>query len=1490
MALSAGQIRRLKKNTGLSREQIVALHEKGRLSRNEINELSPAGAEMLLRKKEIPNRPIARMAFGAVGLRDDDGELKDGARARAHRQLQTMHVFAGSRDQASGLPTGAVAMPPQHTPVGTTAGLHHDNSGWTALGPNKVGGRTRDIVVDPADTDVMWAASASGGVWRTDDGGKSWYPTEDLMANMAISALARNPSSDPRFGGQLFAGTGEGFIDFQDAAVRGEGIFKSADGFSWQLLDDTRGLSWVNSLAFSHDGATLLVVTNDGVLVSTDGEHERYARATLDQGDFAAIGCVACHPTDASQAVAGGRQDSTAYHSEDGGQTWRAATPPPGWADGSDLIPDSAGTAAEVQKMRRKLAESRQGQRIQLCYARKDPKIVYGMIQDRDGVTTSLDFQNRLVVRPGDVTTRIWRSRDGGASFTAPLSSANILGTQGWYANVIWAGDPTDENLVVAGGLDLYRSTDGGDSFTAITEWRMALAGTAAKPRLAPRPGVVPVHADQHAIVADPGYDGAGNKRVFFGNDGGMFATADVTAVTPTLKTAAGGWDTLNHGYAVTQYYSGAGDPASRVVIAGAQDNGTNSHTPGNVLWDRQGPWVGDGGSCAYDASNRVWYGQYPMLSIFRSTRSIDAGGAVSWQTDFLTRPSDPRRGWVNPLKLDPEHSSVVYVAGSMVWRTTNGLAHTVRWIPLNVNALARGSGWSRTNAFVYQRGTGFNVATILTLDVAAGSGGVDPGGNLSNVILAGGDCGNVWVTRDADRPAASVNPRASKPSWQAIAWDPQDRQGRFQVSGTKPNRTSACLAVAVDPANSEVYYACWGGYQAGNLWKTTDGGATWTDVSAGLPDVPVRAITFHPHGPVDDTDHTSQWLYVGTDVGVFASENAGARWSANNEGPANVAVFNFFWMGSTLVAVTHGRGLFQADLTIRDLAESLLVGDAGGRLYQIDGGDGTDRRQLQLAGGGAVTGIHVIEDTQSLKDALGNALASLVEDTAYVTDTAGYVTCVDTARLRAKWRQQAGGPLFAVPQFWIDPVDHQLLLLTATIETDGDGFLRAYDLDDPDGRLKFSVQLFDGSTAGDRIHGILIQDDWAYVTAVRGVYAARLVGVPRAVAWKNGAVTCTAPPLVAAGTVFVPAETGLLAFDTRPGDHFDPATGTQGPAWSVASSAPVRCQPVWVLGALVFGDMSGKVTGVDHKDGSRVLFAFDAAGQAIGSLAADDNRLYLAGGGTPAELRAYEVTPGAGAGAWTVDETWSGPVALAAGAHGAPAVVGDSLYLSTGDGQVHCFATADGAAKWRQPFALAAPSLHGPRAIRTQAPAGPAVPAAAPAAVGAPRPASGDLLAGLAAAADSDAHVPVSADQAEHFTPLWNDVDFLDANLEQLEAHVSRQARGEEQERELVRQVLPHFAELAHRAVEHLSDAGLEAPGTIAGQVAEDPEATASALEQRVASVADLRQLMHHLVQGTGGRRRRGAAAVRQGPPEAAPASPTGEAEAEVVEAPADP
>jgi hypothetical protein len=161
-----------------------------------------------------------------------------------------------------------------------------------------------------------------------------------------------------------------------------------------------------------------------------------------------------------------------------------------------------------------------------------------------------------------------------------------------------------------------------------------------------------------------------------------------------------------------------------------------------------------------------------------------------------------------------------------------------------------------------------------------------------------------IWVGHEGGEIFKTTEGTKSSPRWLPVGTTPGPNllpQGRF------------CTSIEIDPKDSETVYLTYGRYEKGAVWKTTDGGKTWhnigNDVPNGLPEAPVYCLTIHPDN--------SRFIYAGTGVGVFASEDGGEHWSPTNEGPTSCAVNDFFWMDRKLVAVTFGRGMFRIDLSL---------------------------------------------------------------------------------------------------------------------------------------------------------------------------------------------------------------------------------------------------------------------------------------------------------------------------------------------------------------------------------------------------------------------------------------------------------------------------------------------------------------------------------------------------------------------------------------------
>ncbi len=300
---------------------------------------------------------------------------------------------------------------------------------WIERGPANVPGRTRAIVVDPSDpTNRTWfAGSVSGGLWKTEDGGKFWIPLTDHLPNLAVSALAIG-KSDPEI---LYMGTGEGF--YNGDAVAGSGIFRSADGGrTWAQLASTAtdmNFRYVNRLAIDPaDANTVLAATNLGLFRTEDGG-DTWSRVFGRQAEpikRVPVQDLRARPDNfdiqfatlrSPRAFSSGDPPSVGVaKSTDAGRTWHMVLE----AD----HPFDFG-------------------RMELAFAPSNPDVVYVSADNKTG-------------------SHLYRSSDGGETWLAAIDQSGTLGADwlsrlGWYAQSI-AVHPFDENRVFLGSVVLWES------------------------------------------------------------------------------------------------------------------------------------------------------------------------------------------------------------------------------------------------------------------------------------------------------------------------------------------------------------------------------------------------------------------------------------------------------------------------------------------------------------------------------------------------------------------------------------------------------------------------------------------------------------------------------------------------------------------------------------------------------------------------------------------------------------------------------------------------------------------------------------------------------------------------------------------------------------------------------------------------------------------------------------------------------------------------
>lgn len=682
-----------------------------------------------------------------------------------------------------------------------------NSASWTALGPGNIGGRIRALATVPGNPQVLFAGSVGGGIWKTTDAGTSWKPVSSFGATLSVSSIVVNPQ-DPSV---MYVGTGEGF--YNGDAIRGAGVFKTTNGgSSWYQLaaaSPSASSDWlyVNRLSIHPTNPQiLLAATNGGVYRSSNGGSS-WSKVTSNRALD-----VRFDPTNPLRVVAG-RDNGYVDRSTDAGVTF------------------SAVLAAVTT-----LPAGQSWGRVEVAWARSNGRLY--------AVASSSGTQTQ--------DGRLFVSTDGGASWVA-LSTPFHLAGQGWYNNTIWV-DPTDANRILVGGLDNYRSTDGGNTFTKVSQWQCA-------PQQA--------HADNHAIVEASDFNASTVRTVYWGNDGGVYKAASVDALGTPVGCTASGWSNLNNGLAITQFYGvGATAAGAGAIYGGTQDNGSLKWTGSGTDWVTV--FGGDGGASAADPADANYlYGEYVYLRLHRSTNGAAASPSASYIYSGITDAASAEANFIAPFTLDPNNSSRLYGGAKRLWVSNNVKAAPPTWAIAKAQATDRDTSVTIDPYWTY----------ISAVAVAPGS---------PDVMYVGHNDGRVFKT---------TNATAATPSWTSLTC----------ASPAYPVFFRQVLRLLVEPGNANVVYVGHGGYSNANLWRLDSSGATTcTSIGSGLPASPVRGIARHP------TQAT--WLYAGTEVGLFASENLGTTWKAASDGPANVSVEDLTWTaGNTLVAATHGRGVFTA-------------------------------------------------------------------------------------------------------------------------------------------------------------------------------------------------------------------------------------------------------------------------------------------------------------------------------------------------------------------------------------------------------------------------------------------------------------------------------------------------------------------------------------------------------------------------------------------------
>lgn len=713
---------------------------------------------------------------------------------------------------------------------------------WEYYGPGNIGGRLRGVLVHPTNPNVLYVGSVAGGVWKSTNAGASWLPTMNDLITLNISALVMKPG-DPN---TIYAGTGEGF--FAGDALPGRGLLKTSDGgTSWRRIQFNS--PFITALAVSPANPNVVyasgrkaiplikgrpaeTVTDPGVSAifkSTDSG-ETWQDITTGKGiehdtqseydNFATDVAVSAVDANVVYATFGLRDVSGGiWKSVDGGQTWTRLTnglPNPN-------LPNQGYN------------------RIELAMAPSNSNVLYASFTytKKPGDTNNL---------PNNAMLGIWKTTNAGQSWTQmamPLTvnqlnrdngDVTALGDQGDYASAIIV-HPTDPNIVFVGGLDIYRTTDGGNSWTQVSMW---------VPPGFYNPERIPyVHADHHVFA----FDGSANPPVLYnGSDGGIARSRDLGTT----------WEILNKDLGVTQFYFLAVHPDnSKIMLGGTQDNASLIFADDDINSWSAFP-TGDGGPSHFDFNDpaTAYYSGY-YLNMYRARFDYATHQMLSKTyigfgdgSNGLTQEDSDSSAFFPPFEISPNNSNELVLGTNRLLKSTDRGDH---WTALT----------TRINSY------------ILRIAITEGN---------DNAIWFSTGNARIYKTEDGGATYANV---------------------------TATNLPKRFISdIEIDPSNRNTVYLTYSGYGTPHIFKTTNAGANWTNISSNLPDTPVNAIKVHPQNP--------NQLFLATDIGVFLSEDGGQIWQPCTNGFPTVQVMAIVLNTklNRITVATHGRGVYSAQLS----------------------------------------------------------------------------------------------------------------------------------------------------------------------------------------------------------------------------------------------------------------------------------------------------------------------------------------------------------------------------------------------------------------------------------------------------------------------------------------------------------------------------------------------------------------------------------------------
>ena len=725
---------------------------------------------------------------------------------------------------------------------------------WRTIGPYRAG-RARALAGVSGKPTVFYIGFDNGGLWRSSDYGSNWEPLFDRESTGSIGAIAVAPSN-PAI---IYVGTGAGII--RPDLATGDGMYRSNDtGRTWTHLglDNTQMIAYVDIDATNPDRLFVAALGHPygpnaerGVFRSTDGG--RTFEKVLYKDEYTSANEVRIDPANPSTVYAAlWQQQSTFYE-------YAAFGPDSTWpgAGGVYKSTDGGTTWTQLTNGLPQVLEAN------IAIAPSNSQVIYAMIAS---------------VNPagGSGPVSFYKSSDGGAHWTlrtripgatvvgdttAATADARPLGRIGGGDLPPIVVDPKNENVVYSASIVMWRTEDGGTSWSAVR--------------------------------GSPGGDDYQRIWIHPDDPNVILAVSDQGAVISSNRGAS--WSNWYTQPTAAVYHVTADNAFPYRVCSGQQDSGSicvaSRSDDGEITFHDWHPAnIQEYGIAAPDPRD-------PEVVFGSARRGVSRYDRRTGQTAQVG-PDSAARGdqfgrnvRTMPLTWSPVNPNVLYYTSNVVWKSVDR-AHT--WTRISPD-LARQTWAVPASAGRY--------ASTVTPTPRGAITALSPSPRSAAVLWAGTDDGNIQVTTNGGATWRNVSPAAIKP-WTRIF---NIEAGHFDT-GTA---YAAANTLRVDDMHP-------------HFWRTQDGGRTWTEINNGIaPNAVANAIREDPRVP--------GLLYAATDLQVWVSFDDGSNWRSLRLNMPAISVRDIqvkddsTCLCADLIAGTHGRGFWILDdLTLlRRLARS---------------------------------------------------------------------------------------------------------------------------------------------------------------------------------------------------------------------------------------------------------------------------------------------------------------------------------------------------------------------------------------------------------------------------------------------------------------------------------------------------------------------------------------------------------------------------------------